>query len=226
MPDSSIIGLTEFSRKIDGLLSKSNREPHWDQEEARRYMVDVAERRSRFEAIAHRLCNQVILPLVEVMASRLPNATLSLNEPTGRCVCWLGYCERFPASTKVGFSIEHDVRFEKVYACFEASMSPPFIKLNEHDKHSMLLDEVRDDDVSAWVQERLFEFLNDYLRIDRGLDDFEDETATDPVCGMRISHNHATASTSYIGRQYFFCSSDCVNRFLREPAAYVKVELD
>ena len=216
----------EFAKKIDELLSHSTREPHWDQDEARRYMIEVSDRRSRFESIASRICDEIIGPLVQTVAARFPNATLSKYEPAGRIVCWFGYCERFPASTRIVFSAEHDVRFEKVYICFEASMSPPFIKLNEHDKHSMLLAEVHDDDVSNWVQERLIEFVNDYMRIDRGLDDFEDETATDPVCGMRISRNHARAMTSYIGRQYFFCSQDCLDHFSHEPTAYVKVELD
>ncbi len=218
--------LVEFANQVDALLSNSNREPNWDPEEARRYISEIADRRSRFEPIALRLYGVVLTPLVESFAKRFPNASISKDDHSKRCTCWLGYCERFPVSTKIGFAIEHDVRFEKLFVCFDASMSPPFIKLNEHDKQPMMLAEVDDDEVSVWAQERLIEFLNDYLRIDRGRDDFEDETATDPVCGMRISRNHSAASTTYIGRQYFFCSQDCHDRFHHEPTAYVEVQLD
>jgi hypothetical protein len=56
------------------------------------------------------------------------------------------------------------------------------------------LDDVMDDAVAEWVEQRLLEFLDAYLQIDRGDDDFDEESATDPVCGMRISRSSAVAS--------------------------------
>ena len=108
--------------------------------------------------------------------------------------------------------------------CYEASMMPVFIKLNERDKLTLPLDDVPDDAVAAWVEERLLEFVDAYLRIDRGREDFDDEPATDPVCGMRISRSSAVASDSYRGHPYFFCSRECQERFAREPTAYVEVK--
>jgi YHS domain-containing protein len=216
--------LVEFASRVESQLNAATREPHWEPEEAERYMTAVAERRQRFEQFAWRLTETVVQPRLETLAGYFSNASLSHDEPAGRCSCWFGYCERFPASTKVEFAVEHDVRFEKVAVCYEASMMPVFIKLNERDKLTSRLDEAKDDRVAEWVEQRLLEFLDAYLRIDRGRDDFDEEAATDPVCGMRITRSAAVASDSYRGHPYFFCSLECQARFNREPTTYVEVK--
>jgi len=216
--------LVDFAKRVEELLASANREPHWDPDEAERYMADVGERRQRFEEIADRLNNTVIQPRLELVAGYFSNASLTDNEPTGHCGCWFGYCERFPASTKVAFAIEHDIRFEKVAVCYEAFMIPVFIKFNEQDRLTFSLDDVNDDTIADWAEQRLTGFLNAYQRIDRGRDDFEDESVTDPVCGMRISRSSAASSDSYRGHPYYFCSISCQEKFAREPTAYVQVK--
>lgn len=42
---------------------------------------------------------------------------------------------------------------------------------------------------------------------------------SDPVCGMRVSATSAK-SAFYQGRPYYFCSSDCRDKFEREPDRY------
>lgn len=215
--------LVEFASRVEAQLNAATREPHWETEEAERYMAAVAARRQRFEQLASRLIETVVQPRLETLAGYFSNTSLT-KEPAGRCSCWFGYCERFPASTKIALAVEHDVRFEKVAVCYEASMMPVIIKLNDRDKMTLPLDEVSDDAVADWVEQRLLEFLDAYLRIDRGCDDFDEEAATDPVCGMRITRSAAVASDSYQGHPYFFCSRECQEGFAREPTAYVDVK--
>lgn len=215
--------LVDFAKRVEERLFRTTREPHWEPGEVDRYMSDVEVRRQRFDELADSLNDTVIQPRLETVASYFPNATPT-NEPVGRCACWFGYSERFPASTKVAFAVEHDVRFEKLAVCYEASMMPVFIKLNEHDRLSLMLGDVSEDLVADWVEDRLSEFLDDYLRIDRGGEGFEDEAATDPVCGMRISRSSAAASDAYLGHPYYFCSTTCQERFSLEPKSYVQVK--
>ena len=103
-------------------------------------------------------------------------------------------------------------------------MMPLFIKMSEHDRLTEPLDSIPDDTVAAWVEERLCEFLDSYLRIDRGSDELEEDTATDPVCGMRIRRSAAVASDSYRGHPYFFCSHQCHRQFSRRPVDFVEVK--
>lgn len=216
--------LIEFSKRLKDQLTRVNREPHWEPDEADRYMAEVAERRAQFERLASRLSETVIQPCLETLAAYFTNASVKKDEPAGQCSCWFGYCERFPASTKVAFAVEHDIRFEKVAVCYEASMMPVFIKLNERDKLTSPLDAAEDDAVGNWVEQRLLEFLDAYLRIDRGGEDFDEEAATDPVCGMRISRSSAAASAAHLGHPYYFCSTDCQVKFSQNPTAYVHVK--
>ncbi len=215
--------LIEFATRVKERLTTSNREPHWGPGDAEKHMALVGGRRERFEEMASRMNDAVIQPRLETIASYFSNACLTKDEPAGHCSCWFGYCERFPASTKVSFVVGHDVHFEHVALCYEASMMPVFIKLNERDKLTLPFDDVSDAAVAVWVEKRLLEFLDVYLRIDRGRDDFHEDASTDPVCGMRISRSDAAASESYRGHPYFFCSRECQERFAKEPSAYVEV---
>ena len=44
---------------------------------------------------------------------------------------------------------------------------------------------------------------------------------TDPVCGMQIDERNAIANGVFKGSKYYFCSTDCENKFKANPAAYV-----
>lgn len=46
----------------------------------------------------------------------------------------------------------------------------------------------------------------------------------DPVCGMTIDRDHAVGESTYGGRTFFFCSTDCLNTFKESPERYVPSE--
>jgi Cu+-exporting ATPase len=50
----------------------------------------------------------------------------------------------------------------------------------------------------------------------------ENNTLTDPVCGMEIDAASATGRSEHAGERYFFCSSSCKQKFDREPAKYAR----
>ena len=43
----------------------------------------------------------------------------------------------------------------------------------------------------------------------------------DPVCGMSVKISNAETST-YQGKSYYFCSTECKDKFDRSPAEYSK----
>ena len=63
---------------------------------------------------------------------------------------------------------------------------PVFIKFNEHDKLTLSLPEVNDGAVANWVEKRLLEFLDAYLRIDRGGEDFDEEASPIRCAGCEL----------------------------------------
>jgi len=101
---------------------------------------------------------------------------------------------------------------------------PVFFYYNEQDNLTLPIDWVRNEEVADWVEERLLEFLDTYLRIDAGSDGLVEEAVTDPVCGMQILLSSAIANDSYYGHPYFFCSKECLAEFQEDPAQYAQVK--
>jgi YHS domain-containing protein len=50
--------------------------------------------------------------------------------------------------------------------------------------------------------------------------------ARDPVCGMMVDIDPLAIQTTYQGTHYYFCSKECLDAFVAEPAKYVAAERD
>lgn len=46
--------------------------------------------------------------------------------------------------------------------------------------------------------------------------------AKDPVCGMKTDEKKTAGSSTYSGKTYYFCSSNCKNAFDKNPAKYTR----
>lgn len=44
----------------------------------------------------------------------------------------------------------------------------------------------------------------------------------DPVCGMTIDSQQASATAEYQGQTYYFCSSGCKKAFEKDPQRYAE----
>ncbi|MGH9966778.1 MAG: heavy metal-binding domain-containing protein, partial [Pyrinomonadaceae bacterium] len=44
----------------------------------------------------------------------------------------------------------------------------------------------------------------------------------DPVCGMSVSPNSASASYEYNGEKYYFCSAHCLRKFQENPESFLQ----
>ena len=100
---------------------------------------------------------------------------------------------------------------------------PVFVRFQPHDKLTIPLDATNPQQVADWVEERILEFLGTYLHHDRGQDDLEEDIVTDPVCGMRLGRSETKGHADYRGHLYFFCSTECQEKFERKPEDFVTV---
>ena len=46
--------------------------------------------------------------------------------------------------------------------------------------------------------------------------------AKDPVCGMDVERDEAAGQTDFQGKTYYFCSTECKEKFDKSPQMYVK----
>ncbi len=213
-----------FRNRLESRIATARKESHWSADESNDYMVSLAPKRARFEKLVAHWIESIIRPRVTLLANHF-GAQPTDKAPPERCSCWFHYNERFPATTKVEFAVGHDVRFENVVVTCEMSMMPVFIKFNEKDRLTLSLNDINDEKVEAWTEKRLIEFLDIYLQIDRGEQDFDEDVATDPVCGMRISRSQAVAKADHNGHGYFFCSQECEQAFREHPQRFVRVAM-
>jgi Cu+-exporting ATPase len=44
--------------------------------------------------------------------------------------------------------------------------------------------------------------------------------ATDPVCGMKVDEESTEFQSSYGGKDFYFCSEECEDKFEDDPSRY------
>ncbi len=216
--------LTTFSEHVQDVVRDAYRLPHWTSKEAETYMAQIGVRYQQFEALAHRLNRDLVKPRLDLVARLFPNAKLPEEQLLKNSSCLFEFCDRFPAHAKIDFSIEHDLRFENLIVHTRTRIMPVFVRYSEQDNLTLPWDSIDDAKVADWVEERLLEFLDTYLRIDAGQDDWIEETATDPVCGMPIVRSMAAVSESYYGHPYYFCCEECREKFKKAPKRYIQIK--
>ena len=47
-----------------------------------------------------------------------------------------------------------------------------------------------------------------------------DDNIKDPVCGMDVDPKHATDTSKFKGKTYYFCSSNCRQEFENDPKKF------
>ena len=45
--------------------------------------------------------------------------------------------------------------------------------------------------------------------------------ATDPVCGMQVNEQTATATSVFEGNSYYFCCAGCKKKFDADPSPFI-----
>lgn len=171
--------LPDFEKRIEQRFANDSHAPHWTSEEAEQFTIEAGVHRQRFEHLASHLLGAVIQPRLELLASYFPIADLVEDKPPRHCTCWIGYTHRVPATTKVVFAVEHDLHQQNFVVCYDAHMTPRLAKFNEHDALTLAFDEADDATIASWVERRLLEFLDAYLRVDSSGETLVDETAID-----------------------------------------------
>lgn len=186
-----------------------------------REMANLQLKLEGFERLSAQLVDGCIRPRLALVAARFTNADLDRHERNASCGASFGYCNRYPATVRVTFVVQHDDTVENLLFRFEVRIQPVFFKYEPHDKLVLPIHDLDEKHVARWVEERLLSFLHDYLRLDRGEESLDEDLLTDPVCGMRLARNAVAANETYRGHSYYFCTEECLQKFSKDPSRYV-----
>ena len=182
-------------------------------------MKELLEQRDRLAIIAKRLIEIVVLPMMQELLQHFDNGKVEVQQSDDYfgCVCEFAHTPRFPATVRFGIALLPGNEFNYTVRS-DLNILPV---LMEYNRNNEALFPLADDNeaFSSWVEDRIIEFMDIYLRLETHPFYQKDNTVVDIVCGMHIPFTAATSSIIRNGRTFYFCSEHCKEAFLKNSDA-------
>lgn len=178
-------------------------------------MKALLEQQERFASEAQRIIGSVIRPRMEELTRHFENAEIKVlsGNSTFHCVCDFTHTPRFPATVSFDLSLLPEGQEIKVRS--DIQIFPILMEYKRDDAMSFPLNG-SEEAIGQWVEERIIEFVDTYLRLETHPYYQKDNIVTDPVCGMQISAIAATSMIECGSHTVYFCSDACKEAFLKE----------
>lgn len=178
-------------------------------------MKKLLEQKDRLAVGARRRIETVILPMMQELLQHFDNGRIEvqLNDNYYGCVCEFAHSPRFPATVRFGIAL-----LPGNETCYtsrtDLNILPVLMEYNRNNE-ALFPMEGGDEVLSTWVEDRLLEFVDTYLRLETHPLYQKDNLVIDIVCGMHIPFTAATSSVVREGRTFYFCSEHCKEAFAK-----------
>jgi YHS domain-containing protein len=214
--------LSDLERKIKEKLALSEERQHLQKDHIQQRMAEAEARHRRFTALADRLMLEVIRPRMEKLRTLFENAKMpeARNSRHTSC-CHFEHTPRFPATAQLELGVTRDAEIKTAVLHYQLEILPAFFPIEATDQLAMVLEEVDEEKAAAWVEAKLIQFVDTYLRLETSDQHQEENIVADPVCGMKVNKAFAPAQMEYRGRTYYFCIPECRARFADNPERYL-----
>lgn len=178
-------------------------------------MKELLEQRERLDAIAKSKIKTIILPRMEELTKHFDNSKIEVlhTDSDYNCLCVFNHTPRFPATVKLLIALLPS-EGEHLTARYNLNIFPILMEFNGNSEESFPLD-CDEELLASWVEDRILEFIDTYLRLETHPFYQKDNTVIDIVCGMRISSTSATSTVEKDGRTFYFCSEHCKDAFIK-----------
>ena len=114
-----------------------------------------------------------------------------------------------------------DAAIKNILVVYALDILPIFFRFEGRDQIEFPLDGVDEPRLITWVEKKIHDFFDTYLRLEENDHYQRENTVTDPVCGMQINKAWAAARMEYQGQTYYFCLEECRTKFAEDPLRYV-----
>ena len=178
-------------------------------------MKELLEQRERLAAIAKSKIETIILPRMEELARHFDNSKIEVlhTDSDYNCLCVFNHTPRFPATVKLLIALLPG-KDEHLTARYDLNIFPVLMEFNGNSEEIFPLD-CDEELLAGWVEDRILEFIDTYLRLETHPFYQKDNTVIDIVCGMRISSTAVTSTVEKDGRTFYFCSEHCKDAFIK-----------
>jgi YHS domain-containing protein len=196
------------------------------QQHVRQRMDQINQLYQKFTQVADHVAEHLIRPRMELLASYFENAEALVEvEQTHRhhCRYRFQHTQRFPATVTLDVAVCPDAQVTSILVIYNLEILPIFFHFEGKDQIGFPLDSVDEPRLVAWIEQKIKDFLDTYLRLEETDQYQRENTVRDPVCGMQISKAWAAAQIDYRGQTYYFCVEECRAKFAENPQLYVNL---
>ena len=206
-----------LSDKIESCLKRHQRELTESQKIIDQSMNELLKQRERFAKIARRVVKSVIHPLVEEVTRHFDNATITEchGDTDFHCVCKFTHTPRFPATVSLDICVLPAESYTGLAVRYDLEVLPVLMEYKRDEEEAFPL-EGAGTAIGLWVEEKIMEFVETYLRLETHPLYQKENIVIDPVCGMQISSISATSKIELPDRTIYFCSEVCKEAFMKK----------
>lgn len=207
--------INRFADRILNRLEQHKLELTDKQQQLDSNMKELLEQRERLAAIAKSKIETIILPRMEELTKHFDNSKIEVlhTDSDYNCFCVFDHTPRFPATVKLLIALLPG-KDEHLTARYDLNIFPVLMEFNGNTEESFPLDS-NEELLASWVEDRILEFIDTYLRLEAHPFYQKDNTVIDIVCGMRIPSISATSTAERNGRIFYFCSEHCREAFIK-----------
>jgi YHS domain-containing protein len=172
-------------------------------------MKELLDQREKLTAIAKRKIDTIILPRMEELARLFDNAQVKVlhTDQNFSCVCEFVHTPRFPATVQLSIALLPGNN-ENLTVRYDLSILPVLMAYDRNFEGTFPFED-SEEALAHWVDDRIVDFVDTYLRLESHPLYQKDNIVVDIVCGMRIPLSTATSSVERHGRTFYFCSEHC-----------------
>lgn len=212
--------LKDFSEKVKERFSQALKEQGARMTETDSNMKLFIEQRDRFNDVAHRIMVSVVFPRMQELSRHFENSDLTdIQDIDGvYCSCDFSHTPRFPATASLVIAFSPGQNNASLNVHYKLKIIPVLMDYKQADEHSFPLETLRDEEVVEWVEAKLLEFLDAYLKLETHPLYQKDNFVMDPVCGMQIPLAAVADKVEQDGKTVYFCSVACKEDYLKRSS--------
>ena len=203
-----------LAERILGRLEEHRHELADKQQQLDSSMKVLLEQRERLAAVTKQWIETVILPRMEELNRHFDNGKIEVlhTDADFSSICEFAHTPRFPATVRLRIALSPGNN-ERLAASYDLDIFPILMEFTRSYEETFPLDG-DGEDLAGWVEDRILDFIDTYLRLETHPFYQKDNTVIDIVCGMRIPSTAATGTVERHGRIFYFCSEHCKKAFI------------
>lgn len=215
--------VSQFADKLKSAFAASKERVAQIQEEAGQQYQELQQRYEQYDRLVQHLGPNIARPRLEKLAEHFPGmeGTPSITRHGREVTLNFMKTPQALASIKLRLRMTHDADIRNLVLEYDLEILPVYIEYERSSRTEFPLDSVTDDQVSAWLDDRLLAFVNTFLEMEFSQQYQRQHMVVDPVAETQFPKTFAAGSVEHAGVTYYFISRETLEAFQQQPDLYL-----